>query len=119
MVTSAYGYRRDPFTGQPSGHSGIDLAVAPGTPIRAALPGTVTVSKYNPGGYGYYIMIGHENGLATLYAHCSQLLVQPGQTVEAGEVIALSGSTGRSTGPHLHLEVRVNGEKTDPRNYLP
>ena len=73
----------------------MDMAVPTGTPIRAALPGTVTVSKYNAGGYGYYVMIDHGSGLATLYGHCSSLLVQAGQTVEAGDIIALSGSTGR------------------------
>ncbi len=119
IVTSEFGNRRDPFTGERRGHTGIDLAVPTGTSIRAALPGTVTRSKYNAGGYGYYAMIDHGGGLSTLYGHCSQLLVREGQTVEAGDIIALSGSTGRSTGPHLHFEVRVNGERTDPRSYLP
>lgn len=66
-----------------------------------------------------YVMIDHGSGLATLYGHCSSLLVQAGQTVEAGDIIALSGSTGRSTGPHLHFEAHVNGERTNPRVYLP
>ena len=118
-VTSEFGNRIDPITGKRKGHTGMDLAVPTGTPIRAALPGTVTVSKYNAGGYGYYVMIDHGNGLATLYGHCSKLLAKVGQTVEAGDIIALSGSTGRSTGPHLHFEVRVNGERTNPRAYLP
>ena len=118
-VTSEFGNRVDPITGKRKGHGGMDLAVPSGTPIRAALPGTVTVSKYNAGGYGYYVMIDHGNGLATLYGHCSKLLAKVGQTVEAGDIIALSGSTGRSTGPHLHFEVRVNGERTNPRAYLP
>ncbi len=110
-------YRSDPFTGETKGHTGMDLAVPTGTPIRAALPGTVTVSQYNSS-YGYYVMIDHGNGLSTLYGHNSQLLAQVGQTVEAGDIISLSGSTGRSTGPHLHFEVRVNGERTNPRYYL-
>ena len=118
-VTSEFGNRVDPITGQRRGHTGMDLAVPTGTPIRAALPGAVTVSKYNAGGYGYYVMIDHGNGLATLYGHCSQLLARVGQNVQAGDIIALSGSTGRSTGPHLHFEVRVNGERTNPRAYLP
>ena len=118
-VTSEFGNRVDPITGKRKGHGGMDLAVPTGTPIRAALGGTVTVSKYNAGGYGYYVMIDHGNGLATLYGHCSKLLAKVGQTVEAGDIIALSGSTGRSTGPHLHFEVRVNGERTNPRAYLP
>ena len=118
-VTSEFGNRVDPITGKRKGHGGMDLAVPTGTPIRAALGGTVTVSKYNAGGYGYYVMIDHGNGLATLYGHCSKLLAKVGQTVEAGDIIALSGSTGRSTGPHLHFEARVNGERTNPRAYLP
>ena len=118
-VTSEFGNRIDPITGQRRGHTGMDLAVPTGTPIRAALPGTVTVSKYNAGGYGYYVCIDHGNGLVTLYGHCSQLLARVGQTVQAGDIIALSGSTGRSTGPHLHFEVRVNGKRTNPRAYLP
>ena len=119
VVTSEFGNRRDPFTGERRGHSGMDLAVPTGTSVRAALPGTVTVSTYNRGGYSYYVMIDHGNGLSTLYGHNSQLLARVGQTVEAGDVIALSGSTGRSTGPHLHFEVRINGERTNPRSYLP
>lgn len=119
VVTSEFGSRIDPITGERRGHTGMDLAVPTGTPIRAALPGTVTASTYNQGGYGYYIIIDHGNGLSTLYGHCSQLLAPVGRTVEAGDVIALSGSTGRSTGPHLHFEVRVNGQRTNPRGYLP
>ena len=118
-ITSEFGSRIDPISHRPKNHTGMDMAVPTGTPIRAALPGTVTVSKYNAGGYGYYVMIDHGSGLATLYGHCSSLLVQAGQTVEAGDIIALSGSTGRSTGPHLHFEVRVHGERTNPRKYLP
>lgn len=119
VVTSEFGSRIDPITGQRRGHTGIDLAVPTGTPIRAALPGTVTVSAYDSGGYGYYVMIDHGNGLTTLYGHCSQLLVSVGRTVEAGTVVAMSGSTGRSTGPHLHFEVRINGDRVNPRSYLP
>ena len=107
VVTSEFGYRSDPFTGETRGHTGMDLAVPTGTPIRAALPGTVTVSQYSSS-YGYYVMIDHGNGLTTLYGHCSQLMVSVGRAVEAGTVVAMSGSTGRSTGP------RVN-----PRSYLP
>ena len=118
VVTSEFGNRRDPFTGERRGHTGMDLAVPTGTSVRAALPGTVTVSTYNQGGYGYYVMIDHGSGLSTLYGHNSQLLARVGQTVEAGDVIALSGSTGRSTGPHLHFEIRVNGKHTNPLPYL-
>ena len=118
VVTSEFGYRRDPFTGETKGHSGMDLAIPTGTSVRAALPGTVTVSQYSSS-YGYYVMIDHGNGLSTLYAHNSKLLVKVGQTVNAGDIVSLSGSTGRSTGPHLHFEVRINGERTNPRSYLP
>ena len=117
-VTSEFGYRRDPFTGETRGHTGMDLAVPTGTPVRAALPGTVTAAQYHSS-YGYYVMIDHGSGLSTLYAHNSQLLVRVGQTVEAGDIVSLSGSTGRSTGPHLHFEVRVSGQRTNPRYYLP
>ena len=96
----------------------MDLAVATGTPVRAALPGTVTVSQYSSS-YGYYVMIDHGDGLSTLYAHNSRLVARVGDTVEAGDIVSVSGSTGRSTGPHLHFEVRINGQRTDPRAYLP
>lgn len=118
-VTSEFGYRSDPFTGQTKGHTGIDIAVPTGTPVCAALPGVVTTAAYNAGGYGYYVMVDHGNGMVTLYAHNSRLLVRVGETVEAGDVVSLSGSTGRSTGPHLHFEVRVNGQRVNPRSYLP
>lgn len=118
-VTSEFGYRSDPFAGQSSGHTGIDIAVPTGTPVRAALPGVVTTATYNAGGYGYYVKIDHGNGMVTLYAHNSKLLVKAGDTVETGDIVSLSGSTGRSTGPHLHFEVRVNGQRVNPRSYLP
>ncbi len=118
IVTSEFGGRLDPITGQRDGHTGMDLAVPTGTPIRAALGGTVTLSRYN-GSYGNCVMIDHGNGLVTLYGHNSRLLVRAGQTVQAGDVVSLSGATGRVTGPHLHFEVRVNGQRTNPRYYLP
>lgn len=119
MVTSEFGYRKDPFTGQTKGHSGLDLGAPKGTPIRAALPGTVYVVRYANSGYGYHVMVDHGGGFVTLYAHCSKILVTEGQKVEAGTVIAEVGSTGRSTGNHLHFEVRINGEKQNPRSYMP
>ncbi len=118
IVTSEFGGRLDPITGQRDGHTGMDLAVPTGTPVRAALPGTIRVAQYDSS-YGYYVTIGHEGGLLTLYGHNSRLLVRPGQQVQAGDVVSLSGSTGRSTGPHLHFEVRLNGQRTNPRYYLP
>ena len=117
-VSSEFGYRIHPVTHQPDGHRGIDIACPTGTSIHAALAGTVTVSKYG-GSYGNYVKIDHGNGMQTLYAHNSQLLVRVGQTVQAGQIIAKSGSTGRSTAPHCHFEVMVNGQLQNPRNYLP
>ena len=119
MVTSEFGGRTDPITGQQAGHSGIDLGAAKGTSIRAAKAGTVKTVVYGSTGYGYYLTIDHGGGLVTLYGHCSGILVREGQTVKAGETVAKVGSTGRSTGNHLHFEVRVNGVKQNPRNYLP
>jgi murein DD-endopeptidase MepM/ murein hydrolase activator NlpD len=119
MATSEFGYRRDPFTGLRQGHTGIDLAAPAGTSIRAALPGAVYFTRYANTGYGYHLMLDHGGGFATLYAHCSRILVSEGQTVGAGDVIAEVGSTGRSTGNHLHFEVMLNGEKQNPRSYLP
>lgn len=118
IVTSEFGGRVDPITGKRDGHNGMDLAVPAGTPVRAALPGTVTVAKYH-NSYGNYVKIDHGSGLSTLYAHNSKLLVRVGQTVQAGDIVSLSGSTGRSTGPHLHFEVWANGRRTNPRSYLP
>ena len=118
IVTSEFGGRIDPINGQRDGHTGMDLAVPTGTPIRAALGGTVKTATYNSR-YGNYVTIDHGNGLVTLYAHNSRLLVRPGQVVRAGDVVSMSGATGRVTGPHLHFEVRVNGQRTNPRYYLP
>lgn len=119
MVTSEFGWRSDPFTGEGRGHEGIDLGAVRGTKIRAALDGTVLFVRFSSSGYGYQLAIDHGGGLITLYGHCSKILVAEGQTVHAGDIIAEVGSTGRSTGNHLHFEVRVDGEKQNPRNYLP
>ena len=100
------------------GHNGIDIAIAMGSPIYAADSGVVTVSQWTDVGYGYYVIIDHGGGIQTLYGHNSQLLVSVGQTVSKGQPIALSGSTGYSTGPHLHFEVRINGTKVDPAPFI-
>lgn len=100
-----------------SGHRGLDIAASTGTPIKAAAAGTVTVAGWN-NSYGYMVKISHGNGVETVYGHCSKLLVSAGQTVTQGQVIANVGSTGDSTGPHLHLEVRKNGVIYDPQNYV-
>ena len=89
-----------------------------GTPIYAAEDGVVQTAGWNAGGYGYYIIIDHGQGLATLYGHASKLLVTRGERVTRGQLIALMGSTGRSTGPHLHFEVRIGGRRVNPLTYI-
>jgi len=117
-ITSPYGTRVHPVTGKVKTHSGIDIGAGMGTNIFAAADGTVIVSGWNSGGYGNYVVIDHGGGITTLYAHCSSLLVSRGQKVSRGQVIAKCGSTGMSTGPHLHFEVLKNGAHTDPYAYL-
>lgn len=99
-------------------HKGLDIAASNGTPIYAAADGVVTYSQYNNGGYGNLVKISHGNGVESYYGHCSKLYVKVGQTVKAGEQIAAVGSTGRSTGNHLHFEIRVNGAQVNPQKYL-
>ena len=120
-ITSGFGTRTDPFDGTQKFHGGLDIAAAGGTPVLAAADGTVTVANaMDPwgGGYGYYVILDHGNGLSTLYAHCSSVCVLPGGAAVRGEVIGYVGSTGNSTGDHLHFEVRADGEKTDPMLYF-
>ena len=120
-ITSQFGHRIDPITGEVSSHTGTDIACAEGTPILAAADGVVTVANGldNWGGsYGYYIQIDHGGGLETLYAHCSSICVTTGQQVQAGEVIGYVGHTGRVTGNHLHLEVRIDGSRTDAMTFF-
>ena len=117
MVSSSYGLRRDPFTGEAAMHSGLDFRGAIGAPIHAAAKGRVTFVGVK-GGYGNAIEISHGNGLMTRYAHMSGFKARVGQEVAAGDVIGLIGSTGRSTGPHLHFEVRVNDRAVNPRTFL-
>jgi len=112
ILTSGFGVRRR------DNHKGLDIANSMGTPIRAAASGTVTYAQYNSGGYGNLVIISHGNGVQTYYGHCSKLYVKAGQTVSQGEVISAMGSTGISTGSHLHWEVRINGVAQNPRNYL-
>ena len=100
-----------------SKHTGLDIAAATGTKIKAAAGGTVTFSGYK-GSFGYMVVINHGNGIETYYAHCSKLYVSAGQKVNQGDVIAAVGNTGNSTGPHLHLEIRINGVAYNPQNYL-
>ncbi|MFN3630730.1 MAG: M23 family metallopeptidase, partial [Casimicrobiaceae bacterium] len=112
-----YGYRIDPFTGHQSFHEGIDFAAETGTPIVAAASGKVISAEQHPA-YGKFIDIDHGNGLVTRYAHASELLVKEGDLVVRGQTIARVGSTGRSTGPHLHFEVRLNGAPQNPARFL-
>ena len=100
-----------------SNHTGLDIAAKKGTPIQVVSDGVVTFAKYN-GSYGYLVKVDHGNGVETWYAHTSKMYVSAGETVKAGDVIALVGSTGNSTGPHLHFEIRINGEHVNPQKYL-
>lgn len=118
-VSSEFGYRIDPFTGVASGHTGIDLAKVNGTDIYSVLDGEVIMVRYLTTSYGYYVMVDHGGGVVTLYAHCSKILVYEGEEVTAGTKIAEVGSTGKSTGNHLHFEIRIDGEAQNPRAYLP
>ena len=116
-ITSPYGYRVHPIWGTTIYHSGIDIGVDEGTPVHAADGGVVVWSGWM-GGYGYAVVIDHGNGLSTLYGHNSELAVDEGQSVAKGQVISYAGSTGNSTGPHVHFEVRANGDPVDPMGYL-
>lgn len=116
-TTSEYGWRIHPITGQRKFHAGLDFGAAYGQPIYAAAPGVITFAG-EKGGYGNTVVIEHNKKESTLYGHASKLMVSEGQKVVQGQVIALVGSTGFSTGPHLHFEVHINGEHTDPRPYL-
>ena len=116
-VTSKFGMRFHPVLKRNKLHTGIDLRVPSGSKIVAANEGVVLIAKYNVA-YGYYVVIDHGGGISTLYAHNKKLLVSAGQTVKRGQVISYSGSTGYSTGPHLHFEYRINGEYQNPLDYL-
>ena len=116
-VTSEFGMRSDPLDGTQRFHSGIDIACPTGTPIRAAGAGRVVFAG-DRGGYGLCVVVDHGDGLSTLYAHQNRLLVDKGDPVAAGQAVGLSGSTGRSTGPHLHFEVRRDGQAVNPQEYL-
>ena len=116
-ITSDFGWRIHPIYGTRRLHAGTDFGVDEGTPVHAADGGVVVEAGW-VSGYGYTVIIDHGNGMSTLYAHNSDVAVSPGQTVSKGQVVSYSGNTGCSTGPHLHFEVRINGEPTDPMGYL-
>lgn len=115
--TSGFGTRSDPFRGRAAMHAGIDLAGPTGTPIYAAADATVSFAGVR-GGYGNFIELGHGAGIATRYAHLSRIMVGNGERVRRGQLIGLMGSTGRSTGPHLHYEVRIDGRAVNPLPFL-
>jgi len=114
---SSFGWRIDPITGQQALHEGVDFLVDTGTPVHAAAGGLVVVAEFHPQ-YGYMLDIDHGNDFTTRYAHASKLLVKTGDLVQRGGIIAESGSTGRSTGPHVHFEVRYKGVAQNPNRFL-
>ncbi|MFS8819298.1 peptidoglycan DD-metalloendopeptidase family protein [Synechococcus sp. W60.1] len=116
-ITSGFGWRVHPIYRSRRFHAGIDFGVPTGTAVRASDRGTVIYAGWY-GGYGYTVIVNHGGGITTLYAHNSRVAVGVGQQVQRGQVVAASGSTGLSTGPHVHFEVRVNGQPVDPRRYL-
>lgn len=116
-IGSRFGYRIDPINGKQKMHAGVDMTVPPGTPVRAPADGVVSFAGWDET-YGKLISIDHGYGVLTRFAHNSQLYVQVGQKVSKYDVISASGTTGRSTGPHLHYEVRVNGVPVNPMNYI-
>ena len=115
--SSGFGVRADPFLRRPAMHTGLDFRGDVGDPVRATASGTVSTAGWN-GGYGKMVEIEHANGLATRYGHLSQIDVHEGQTIKLGQIIGRIGSTGRSTGPHLHYETRVEGDAVDPTKFL-
>ncbi len=115
--TSNFGYRTDPFTRGLAMHTGVDFRATAGSPVLATAPGKVVAAEYN-GGYGNMVEVEHSNGLSTRYAHMSAISVSVGQIVKTGSVLGKVGSTGRSTGPHLHYETRINEEPVDPTRFL-
>lgn len=117
-ISSYYGYRTSPGGIGSTFHEGVDIAGDYGTPISATAAGTVTQAGW-VGGYGYLVEVKHADGIVTRYGHNSAVLVYEGQHVDQGSMIALMGSTGNSTGPHCHYEVRINGEAVDPMYFLP
>ena len=116
-LSSGFGYRTSSTTGRQRMHNGIDIFAPVGTPVIAADSGQVIKAEYE-GGYGYAVLVYHGGGVATFYAHLSGFNVTPGQHVQKGQIIGYVGTTGYTTGPHLHFEVRVKGNARNPNEYL-
>ena len=116
-VASSFGWRRHPISGRHALHEGLDFPAPKGTPIYAASGGVVSEARYMTG-YGKLVEINHGNGYESIYAHGQEILVEPGDIVKKGQVIALAGNTGRSTGPHVHFEIHKNGRVVDPASYI-
>jgi murein DD-endopeptidase MepM/ murein hydrolase activator NlpD len=116
-LSSSFGVRSDPFGRGPAMHSGLDFRASHGSPVRATATGTVAAAGWN-GGYGKMVEIDHGNGISTRYGHLSEIDVKLGQPVRIGQTIGRVGSTGRSTGPHLHYETRIEGDAVDPQKFL-
>ncbi len=117
LYGNGYGWRKDPFTGERDFHQGLDIAAAPGTKVVAPADGIVTMAGPT-GGYGNFLVISHGYGMVTHYGHLQKFMVRPGQRVRRGDLIGMVGSTGRSTGPHLHYEVVVHQRTVDPTRYI-
>ncbi len=116
-VTSEYGFRIHPITGKNAMHGGIDIGADKGTAIYSVFDGKISKKGYS-NSYGYYVIISHSESFQTLYAHCSELLLNEGDEVKKGDTVALVGNTGQSTAPHLHFEIRIGGCRVDPRWFL-
>ena len=116
-LQSSFGHRNDPFSGHGAFHAGVDISAADGTPVRAAADGVVDSAEW-AGAYGKLVVVDHGNGFQTYYAHLSRFGVVPGQFIRRGAIVGNAGSTGRSTGAHLHYEVRRHGTPVNPHRYL-
>jgi len=117
-LTSGFGRRSDPINNRPAFHAGIDIKGNIGQKIKATADGVVKTSSYEKNGFGNFVILRHGNGYETVFGHLSKRLVKVGEKIQRGQVIGLMGNSGRSTGPHLHYEVRYNGEPINPKKYL-
>lgn len=117
LVSSAFGYRRDPITGQRAFHSGVDISAPPGKPVKATAAGIVTRTERS-GGLGRAVFVAHGYGIVSVYGHLSRVEVTPGQRIDRGQIVGLVGNTGRATGYHLHYEVQVDGKSVNPLAYM-